>query len=601
MTTVTVRSGDTLSAIARANNTTVDALVKANNIQNPNLIFAGQTITIVDRFDSGAPVQTNSADPMPAPAGSSKALEIAQRYLGRTANELKLANHDPVGLAMQDWVPGNVNCANFVSGVLIAAGQLPSNKGNASVYGLVNNLKADPNWKEVPLSEAKPGDVIAFKTKTQHVEIVAGRNPDGTLKMIGSNNILKDGNQAVSYDTYKGNEIISVMRYVGPDNAGPGGPINTTPTPTLKKGASGASVSEMQQLLKNAGFDPGAIDGKFGPNTEKALKAFQKAMGLVVDGICGPKSWAALKAGSTPSSSPVGSAAPASASPAAVAPSSTKPVLKKGSSGASVSEMQQLLKNLGFDPGAVDGQFGPGTEKALKAFQSAKGLAVDGICGPNTWAALNNAAAASNPVLKKGSSGAAVTQMQQLLKTAGFDPGAADGQFGPNTDAALKKFQSAPGLDADGSCGPKTWAALSKYGSIAIPGGGGGGSVGGTKQVTQIVKGKKTTINLASIGGGKYLRTDAAAAFNRMAAAAKAAGITLQVNSAFRTNAEQQKLFNQLGYPKAAYPGTSNHEGGLSVDIQTSTKVLNWLNANAAKYGFRNDVSFEPWHWTYQG
>jgi len=65
MTTVTVRSGDTLSAIARANNTTVDALVKANNIQNPNLIFAGQTITIVDRFDSGAPVQTNSADPMP--------------------------------------------------------------------------------------------------------------------------------------------------------------------------------------------------------------------------------------------------------------------------------------------------------------------------------------------------------------------------------------------------------------------------------------------------------------------------------------------------------------------------------------------------------
>jgi len=514
MTTVTIRSGDTLSAIARANNTTVDALVKANNTQNPNLIYAGQTLKIVDTFDSGATAVFGN--PMPTSSGSSKALEVAQRYLGRTANELKLANNDPVGLAMQDWVPGNVNCANFVSGVLIAAGQLPSNKGNASVYGLVNNLKADPNWKEVPLSEAKPGDVIAFKTKTQHVEIVAGRNADGTLKMIGSNNILKDGNQAISYDTYKGNEIISVMRYVGPNNAGPGGPINTTPTPTLKKGSSGASVKEMQQLLKNAGFNPGAIDGKLGPNTEKALKAFQKARGLAVDGICGPKTWAALKAGASSAASSAASA--------------------------------------------------------------------------------SNATAASNPVLKKGSSGAAVTQMQKLLQNAKFSPGAVDGQFGPNTEAALKKFQSAHGLVADGICGPKTWAALSKYGSISIPGGG-----GGTKQVTQTVNGKTTTVNLAPIGGGKYLRTDAAAAFNKMAAAAAAAGVTLKVNSAFRTNAEQKKLYDKLGYPKAAKPGYSNHEGGRSVDLNTDTKTLNWLKANAAKYGFKNDVSFEPWHWTYYG
>jgi len=47
-----------------------------------------------------------------------------------------------------------------------------------------------------------------------------------------------------------------------------------------------------------------------------------------------------------------------------------------------------------------------------------------------------------------------------------------------------------------------------------------------------------------------------------------------------------------------AKPGYSNHEGGRSVNLNTDTKTLNWLKANAAKYGFKNDVSFEPWHWT---
>ncbi|MGC4122473.1 MAG: peptidoglycan-binding protein [Myxococcales bacterium] len=153
--------------------------------------------------------------PTTTPSGSGgNAAQVAARYLGRHANELKLANNDPVGAAMQDWVPGNVNCANFVSGVLDAAGQISSSQCNASVYGLINNLKADPQWRQVPLSEAQPGDVIAFRTSSQHVEIVAGRDSNG-LKLIGSNNILSDGTQAVSYNYYGGNPIIAVMRYVG--------------------------------------------------------------------------------------------------------------------------------------------------------------------------------------------------------------------------------------------------------------------------------------------------------------------------------------------------------------------------------------------------
>lgn len=64
------------------------------------------------------------------------------------------------------------------------------------------------------------------------------------------------------------------------------------------------------------------------------------------------------------------------------------PVLKRDSSGPDVMNLQSMLKQLGFDPNGVDGHFGPGTEAAVIAFQTSKGLVADGIVGPNTMAAL---------------------------------------------------------------------------------------------------------------------------------------------------------------------------------------------------------------------
>lgn len=57
---------------------------------------------------------------------------------------------------------------------------------------------------------------------------------------------------------------------------------------------SGADVRAVQQALAAAGFDPGGIDGSYGPKTEAAVRAYQQAHGLEVDGIVGPKTWAAL-------------------------------------------------------------------------------------------------------------------------------------------------------------------------------------------------------------------------------------------------------------------------------------------------------------------
>jgi peptidoglycan L-alanyl-D-glutamate endopeptidase CwlK len=68
------------------------------------------------------------------------------------------------------------------------------------------------------------------------------------------------------------------------------------------------------------------------------------------------------------------------------------PVLKQDSSGSEVKDLQQKLKDLGFDPNGVDGKFGPGTTAAVIAFQQSKDLEADGKVGPNTLAALNSAA-----------------------------------------------------------------------------------------------------------------------------------------------------------------------------------------------------------------
>ncbi len=69
-------------------------------------------------------------------------------------------------------------------------------------------------------------------------------------------------------------------------------------------------------------------------------------------------------------------------------PATTPAVLREGSRGPEVAELQRRLLAAGFDPGLADGDFGPRTDTAVRAFQKSRGLVVDGIVGPRTWSAL---------------------------------------------------------------------------------------------------------------------------------------------------------------------------------------------------------------------
>lgn len=133
-----------------------------------------------------------------------------------------------------------------------------------------------------------------------------------------------------------------------------------------------------------------------------------------------------------------------------------EPFLKKGSNDPAVRDLQDALKTLGYDPGPIDGFFGDKTESAVRKFQQAKEIAVDGVVGRVTWINIDEADQ-SHPVLKLGSKGLPVRRLQSRMSAVGYDLGGVDGQFGAKTEAAVKKLQQASSLTVDGVVGQKTW------------------------------------------------------------------------------------------------------------------------------------------------
>ena len=129
---------------------------------------------------------------------------------------------------------------------------------------------------------------------------------------------------------------------------------------------------------------------------------------------------------------------------------------------ANVAALQVALKAVHLYGGSVDGVAGPQTRRAVRRFQRRKRLAVDGVAGPQTRRALGRRGRPryGSRAMRVGQRGWDVAALQFLLARRGFSSGSVDGGFGPNTAAAVRRFQSSRGLVADGVVGPATRRAL---------------------------------------------------------------------------------------------------------------------------------------------
>jgi len=145
------------------------------------------------------------------------------------------------------------------------------------------------------------------------------------------------------------------------------------------------------------------------------------------------------------------------------------PVLRRGDSGEPVRDLQQRLSRVGFPTYDELGDYGTGTEQAVRIFQEQRGLRVDGLCGPQTWSALVESGFQlgdrllyhRQPMLR----GDDVATLQQRLNALGFDAGREDGILGKQTAEALREFQRNAGVAVDSIAGPATIAALDRLGA----------------------------------------------------------------------------------------------------------------------------------------
>jgi N-acetylmuramoyl-L-alanine amidase len=133
-----------------------------------------------------------------------------------------------------------------------------------------------------------------------------------------------------------------------------------------------------------------------------------------------------------------------------------------------VADLHRRLEAHGLAAGDPPGEFGAGTERALRRWQAANSLPATGICDAATWTRLVEAAFAlgarllclQRPMLR----GDDVADLQLRLSHLGFDPGRIDGIFGPQTEQAVSSFQRNTGLVCDRVAGDDTVEALRQLG-----------------------------------------------------------------------------------------------------------------------------------------
>ena len=254
----------------------------------------------------------------------------------------------------------------------------------------------------------------------------------------------------------------------------------------LRTGSSGTAVRELQFYLYlmsayESSIPPVSIDGKFGADTERAVRAYQRFAGLTVDGVVGRTTWNSLygRASQLRSSGPVVTLKrlPYPGTPLTV-----------GSSGSAVLYYTLLLQRIAYYFSSVEApplsdQYTDETAAATRSAQQLLGLEQTGIADADTWTAvealsLQLAAHAPNPdrdtppstaypgrAIAEGSAGQEVGQVERWLNrraqlSCGEDYVADNNRFGAADAAAVRAVQQQAGLLVTGIVNRETWAAL---------------------------------------------------------------------------------------------------------------------------------------------
>ncbi|MBD2434374.1 MULTISPECIES: peptidoglycan-binding domain-containing protein [Fischerella] len=257
----------------------------------------------------------------------------------------------------------------------------------------------------------------------------------------------------------------------------------------LERGDQGPSVRSLQQKLRNAGFYQAPITQVYDFDTEAAVRRFQKAAGIQVNGIAGPTTLQTLQkwpkgsnssqlsklsslSNPTPKLSTVSyrTQQPSTANLTTTNKRRNPNLLQKGDEGQAVKALQERLRIAGYYYGKSTGIFGPITEESVKRFQQAYNLRVDGVVGPATLRKLPPVGvgygeetpkpAKNRDNLTVGDRGEAVRVLQAQLIKAGYLQGEPNGYYGPYTADAVRRFQADNYLKASGIAGPTTRAKL---------------------------------------------------------------------------------------------------------------------------------------------
>jgi peptidoglycan hydrolase-like protein with peptidoglycan-binding domain len=259
-------------------------------------------------------------------------------------------------------------------------------------------------------------------------------------------------------------------------------------------GDKGPHVVAVQTAIMRNGFTlKGGATGVFNKSTQRALKTFQKVVGLKATGVVDTATAKVLKvaeATTTTVQATTTTVAPTTTTttPAVVYPLTTASLPVRGAKGDAVMAVQKALKAAGLEvKGGIDGAFGSGTTSTISSFQKSKGLSVTGLLDIPTAVALALIAPVATPAPApatvsvastttlidpsalpvRGNRGDNVRALQTALINAGIEvKGGADGVFGGATFVALQKYQTSNSLTVTGTLTTQTAV---KLGLVAAP------------------------------------------------------------------------------------------------------------------------------------